>query len=221
MKKILCILLAVLFIVSVAVSCTDNKTDEQTAANTSEVPTTPEENSTPVESTSVPVESTSEAESTAAFTENIESTSTEAPITETIAEPEPTETIAEPNPNEALLGTFICTGKTFADDSFQNAPEYIPLLTLNSDGTIIWRVYYIGGVVDLGGTYVVEDNKVCIYPELAGPVLGYDVGGFPYMDDYFELDIADENTLVMRRVEENHFKGACYAVKVGDAFVRE
>ena len=99
MKKILCILLASLFLISAAVSCADSKTDEQTTANKSEVPTTPEESSTPEESTSVPAESTSEAESTAAETENKVSTSTEA-VTEPATEPpvtnvpvtEPTET---------------------------------------------------------------------------------------------------------------------------------
>ena len=156
------------------------------------------------------------------ITESVTETVAEPEPTETIAEPEPTETIAEPNPNEALFGTFICDSEWFKSNGFPEEPEYIPLLRLNSDGSMIWRVYYIGGVVDLGGTYVVEDNKVCIYPVLDGsPVDGVTIGGTPYMDDYFELDIIDENTLVMRRVEENYRKGACYEVKVGDAFVRE
>ena len=106
MKKIICIFLAALFLVSVAVSCADSKADGQTTANTSEATASSAESSSPEESTSAPEESTSEAESTDAVTENSESTSTEPvaePATETIVTQPPatepaevTQAVAEP-----------------------------------------------------------------------------------------------------------------------------
>lgn len=83
MKKIICIFLAALFLVSVAVSCADNKADGQTTANTSEATASSAESSSPEESTS-------EAESTVE-PENTESTSTQAATEAVVTQPPVTE----------------------------------------------------------------------------------------------------------------------------------
>ncbi len=101
MKKILCVLLASLFLITIAVSCADNKTDEQTTSSSAETVATSAEATTAEEIYSVPAESTSKAEG--AETTTIAESTTEPAVTEAVTtvppETKPAEvTLSEPKP---------------------------------------------------------------------------------------------------------------------------
>ena len=211
MKKYL-ILALLITIMLTLVSCGDKANTELISDNTSDTTTlapAPESNTeTTVSDTTVTEPDVTEPETTE-ITEPI------------VTELDTSEAVTEPNPNEALLGTFVCDSEVFKDDAFAKAPEYIPALTLKDDGSMIWRVYYVGGVVDIEGTYVIEENKIYIDCVLEGtPVHGIDVGGFPYMDNKFVFEIEDNNTLVYYNHPDAKLD-YCYAVYPGDKLVRE
>ncbi|MBQ8523236.1 MAG: hypothetical protein IJ457_01280 [Clostridia bacterium] len=100
MKKILCVLLASLFLITIAVSCADNKTDEQTTSNFAESAATFDETTTAEESSSKPTESTemttiAESASEPAVTEVVTTVPPETnPAEVTLSEPKPVVTEA-------------------------------------------------------------------------------------------------------------------------------
>ncbi len=142
--------------------------------------------------------------------------------TSATAEPEPTET--QPNveqPTETQSKTYICTAEMFTKDGFLTQPEYIPALTLNDDGTLIFRVYYIGGVTDVPGTYEIEDNHIYIDCVLEGtPVYGFFPDGGAWMDNKFMFEIVDEDTLIFYGHPDDTGDVRCYTVEPGDVFKR-
>ena len=82
MKNLLCILLATLFLIAVAVSCSDNKADEQATSSSTETAATSDETTTAEESSSMHAESTSKAES--AETTTIAENTSESAVTEAV-----------------------------------------------------------------------------------------------------------------------------------------
>lgn len=214
MKKYL-ILALLITIMLTLVSCGDKANTELISDNTSDTTTTAPATEHNIETTA-PDTTVTEPEVTEPNTTEIANPEIIEPDTSSASTTEPYS-----EPNKTLTGTFICDSEVFKDDAFAKAPEYIPALTLKDDGSMIWRVYYVGGVVDIEGTYVIEENKIYIYCVLEGtPVHGIDVGGFPYMDDKFVFEIEDNNTLVYYNHPDAKLD-YCYAVFPGDKFVRE
>lgn len=143
--------------------------------------------------------------------------------TSATAEPEPTENhhVVE-QPTETQSKTYYCDANYFKRGGFLTQPECIPALTLNDDGTMIFRVYYIGGVTDVPGTYVIEDNKIYIYCVLEGtPVYGFYSDGMAWMDDKFMFEIVNDDTLTIHAHPDDTGSFRCYAVNAGDPFVRK
>lgn len=215
MKKYLFLTIVILS-VFILVSCVSNATPEP---NMSDIATVAVKTNSNAETTA-PDTTVTELDTKVTVPEITEPETTE--ITEPeVTEPDTSEAVTVPTSNEALIGTYICDSEQFKTDTFKNYSHYIPALTLNSDGSMIWRVYYIGGVVDIEGTYVVEENKIYIDCILEGtPVHGIDSSGYPYMDDKFVFEIEDDNTLVYYDHPDAK-RTSCYAVNSGDKFVRE
>lgn len=142
--------------------------------------------------------------------------------TSATAEPEPTETQSPTEqPTETQSKTYICTADMFTKDGFLTQPEYIPALTLNDDGTLIFRVYYIGGVTDVPGTYEIEDNHIYIDCVLEGtPVYGFFPDGGAWMDNKFMFEIVDEDTLIFYGHPDDTGDVRCYTVEPGYVFKR-
>ncbi len=140
--------------------------------------------------------------------------------TSATAEPEPTENhhVVE-QPTETQSKTYYCDANYFKRGGFLTQPECIPALTLNDDGTMIFRVYYFGGVTDVLGTYKIEDNKIYIDCTMEGSFFD-DGTGYEYMDDKFMFEIVDDDTLTIHAHPDDTGSFRCYAVNAGDPFVR-
>ena len=136
-----------------------------------------------------------------------------------LTEPDPTETqpVVE-QPTETQSKTYYCDANYFKKSGFLTQPEYLPALTLNDDGTMIFRVYYIGGVTDVSGTYVIEDNKIYIDCTMEGSFFD-DGTGYEYMDDKFMFEIVDDDTLTIHAHPDDTGSFRCYAVHPGDPFI--
>ena len=159
--------------------------------------------------------------------EAIEATETEPEQAEPVeTEPEVTEAeVTEPEiPEEirGIIGTFYCNNYWLrTSKGFTYHPEYIPAITFNADGTIVFRVYYFGDVTTVDGTYDVTDNMIRIRCDLTGsPFEGVTPSGRIYMEDEFVFEIVDNDNLIFHDAENCEQK-ACYVVYDGDAFARE
>ena len=111
-----------------------------------------------------------------------------------------------------IIGEYICKGEIydqFKDDAF----EYIPAVRFYEDGNCMLRVYYIGGVDDVEGVYIVDGNEIHVQLDLEWSLFEGTVSdGVPYMDDEYIFEITDEDHLVIDR--------EYYVVNAGDPFVR-
>lgn len=119
-----------------------------------------------------------------------------------------------------LSGRYVCDSeylRTLSD------PTYIPAITFTDAENCIMRVFYVGGKFDANGTYVQEGNRITIKLDLAGTHFDEldKSTGTPYMDDVFILEIVDDDRIVLCENPDAYYKGACYAVRPGDPFVRE
>ena len=183
MKKIFCILLASLLLITVAVSCTDNKAEGQTTENTSEAV------KTSVESTSTQEENPGETTTDDIGTTAVDTTevgTTEADTTEVgtteadTAEPEettaPDESIAV-IPNQRYVGKWAYT---FENEGrvIEAAGLKLVINAVNSDSVIFSFHKYKG--IDLESVAVKKDGKYVFGTDVS-PYLDYD----HYLPEYW------------------------------------
>ncbi len=124
-------------------------------------------------------------------------------------------------PTEMQSRTYYCTADYYRE-WFAKDWEYIPALTLNDDGTMMFRVFYIGGVADVPGTYEIDGNKIYIYCRLDESFFkGSDPYGFPYMDDKFMFEVVDEDTLIFFGHPDDTNDVRAYTLEQGYVFKSE
>ena len=134
---------------------------------------------------------------------------------------EPAEVPEAEIPTEMQSRTYYCTADYFREWSAKDL-EYIPALTLNEDGTMILRVFYIGGVADVSGTYEIDGDKIYIYCNLEESFFkGTDTLGYPYMDDKFMFEVVDEDTLIFFGHPDDTNGVRAYTLEQGDVFKSE
>jgi len=153
-KKIFCILLASLLLITVAVSCADNKAEGQTTENTSEVVKTS-------------VESTSKAENSTSDMSSSDTTPKEEPPSVTV----PLEDIfVTVTPDESYVGEW--TG-------CRQNPGHLTIYSVNEEEVTFKYILNKGPLVT--GTAVARDGKYVFSKDLS-PDLEYSFYGIGYDD---------------------------------------
>lgn len=200
MKKIFCILLASLLLITVAVSCADNKAEGQTTENTSEaVKTSVESTSTQEEN---PGETTTDDIGTTAV-DTTEADTTEVGTTEAdTAEPEET-TAPDENiaviPNQSYVGRWRTMGETYEDPYHQLA-----IAAVDSDKVLFEYTEYKGLTLDC--VAVKKDGKY---------VFGKDVSPYLECDHYIKEWVEDYENKVTGSLEFFEDK-ICFTLITGE-----
>ena len=113
--------------------------------------------------------------------------------------------------NSDFKGMYICRGEIY-EKFISDSEEYIPYISFDGNGACTARIYYIGGLTYVPGTYSVSGNTMAVDFDLTYSAVWDPKGEMQelYMGESYTFSITDK--------EHINIKNGFYAVDDGDLF---